>query len=145
MKELKFDFYDKTQLKTYNLNESMQYQLKILDSLDAFTRLHSENVASLTCRLCDYLHLPTAFTKYTTICAYIHDIGKQFIPPSILQKPGKLTEEEYEIMKSHTTIGYEICMRDLKLREYSAGPYYHHEALDGSRLSSRCKKTRYTI
>lgn len=127
-----FDFYDKTSLKSYNLNESMRYQLNILDSLDVFTRKHCENVASITCRLCEYLHCTKSFTQYCTICAYLHDIGKQFIPSSILQKPSRLTDEEYEIMKKHTTIGYEICMKDLKLRPYAAGALYHHEALNGS-------------
>ena len=127
-----FDFYDKTVLKSYNLDESMRYQLNMLDSLDVFTRKHSENVANLVCRLCEYLHCNKGFTEYCTICAYLHDIGKQFIPASILQKPGKLTDEEFEIMKTHTTIGYKMCMDDLKLRPYAAGPLYHHEALDGS-------------
>ncbi|MBR3162504.1 MAG: HD domain-containing protein [Clostridia bacterium] len=139
-KNPEFDFYDKTSLKSYNLDKSMQYQLNMLDSLDVFTRKHCENVASITCRLCEYLHLPKDFTAYCTICAYLHDIGKQFIPPSILQKPGKLTDEEYEIMKTHTTIGYEMCMKDLKLRPYAAGPYYHHEALDGSGYPQGLKK-----
>ena len=127
-----FDFYDKTSLKSYNLNESMRYQLDMLDRLDAFTRKHSENVASLTCRLCEYLHCNKSFTAYCTICAYLHDIGKLYIPPEILQKPSKLTDEEYEIMKTHTTIGYNICMNDLQLRPYAAGPLYHHEALNGT-------------
>lgn len=127
-----FDFYDKTSLKSYNLSESMRYQLNMLDKLDVFTRKHCENVASLTCRLCEYLHCNKGFTEYCTICAYLHDIGKQFIPPSVLQKPGKLTEEEYEIMKKHTTLGYNLCMKDPQLRPYSAGTLYHHEALNGS-------------
>lgn len=131
-KNPEFDFYDKTNLKSYNLDESMQYQLNMLGNLDVFTRKHSENVASITCRICEYLHLNKNFTAYCTICAYLHDIGKQFIPPAILQKPGKLTDEEFEVMKTHTTIGYEMCMKDLKLQPYAAGPYYHHEALDGS-------------
>ena len=132
MKEYVFDFYDKTSLKSYNLDKTMQYQLNLLDSLDVFTRKHCENVASLTCRICEYLHCNKGFTEYCTICAYLHDIGKMFIPPEILQKPGKLTDEEYEIMKTHTTLGYEMCMKDEKLRYYSAGPWYHHEALNGS-------------
>lgn len=132
MFESTFDFYDKTNLKSYNLNESMRYQLNMLDQLDVFTRKHCENVANLTCRLCEYLHCTKGFTEYCTICAYLHDIGKQFIPPSVLQKPGKLTDEEYEVMKTHTTIGYDICMKDLKLRPYAAGTIYHHEALNGS-------------
>jgi len=134
MKET-LDFYDKTNLKSYNLNESMRYQLNCLGQLDAFTRAHSENVASLTCRLCEYLHCSKGFTEYCTICAYLHDIGKLFIPSEVLQKPGKLTDEEYDKMKTHTTIGYNICMKDEKLRPYSAGTLYHHEALNGSRIS----------
>ena len=128
----KFDFYDQTVLKSYNLDKSMQYQLNILGSLDVFTRTHSENVANLTCRICNYLHCTKDFTTYCTICAYLHDIGKQFIPHSILQKQSYLTEEEFEIMKTHTTIGYKICMDDLKLRPYAAGTIYHHESLDGT-------------
>lgn len=131
MKE-EFDFYSKTSLKSYNLDDRIRYQLKMLDSLDAYTRRHSENVASITCRLCEYLKLDQGFTIYCTTCAYLHDIGKMFIPPSILQKPTRLTDEEYEIMKTHTTIGYKMCMNDPKLRPYAAGTLYHHEALNGT-------------
>ncbi len=84
----------------------------MLGSLDVFTKKHSENVASITCRICEYLHMKDYFTVYCTLCAYLHDIGKQFIPPAILQKPAALTTEEFEIMKTHTTIGHEMCMRD---------------------------------
>lgn len=132
MFEQKFDFYDKTVLKSYNLDASMRYQLNMLDSLDVFTRKHSENVASITCRLCEYLHCKKDFTTYCTICAFLHDIGKMFIPPSILQKPSRLTDEEYETMKTHTTIGYKMCLNDDKLRPYAIGPRCHHEALNGT-------------
>ena len=136
----KFDFYDQTYLKTYNLNDSIRYQLNLLDSLDLFTRKHSENVASIVCRICQYLHCSKDFTEYCTICAYLHDIGKQFIPASILQKQSALTDEEFEIMKTHTTLGYKICMNDLKLRPFAAGPIYHHEALNGSGYPQRINK-----
>lgn len=145
MFEGKFDFYDKTVLKSYDLDASARYQLKMLDSLDNFTRKHSENVANLTCRICDYLHLNKDFTIYCTTCAYLHDIGKMFIPPAILQKPARLTDEEYEIMKTHTTIGYKMCMNDLDLRPYSAGPKFHHEALDGSGYPAGLKGTAIPI
>lgn len=131
MKE-ELDFYSKTNLKSYNLDESMRYQLSMIDSLDPFTRLHCENVANITCRICEYMHLKNEFIVYCTICAYLHDMGKLFIPPKILQKPGSLTDEEYEIMKTHTSLGYKMCMDDPKLRPYSAGTIYHHEALNGT-------------
>lgn len=100
----KFDFYSKTSLKSYNLDDIMRYQLSMLDSLDPFTRVHSENVANITCRLCEYLRMNKNFTIYCTICAYLHDIGKLFIPPEILQKDSSLSDEEYEVIKTHTTI-----------------------------------------
>lgn len=128
----KFDFYSPVNLKSYNLDKTMRYQLDILGSLDFFTRRHSENVANLTCRICEYLHFNQRFTIYCTICAYLHDIGKLFIPSEILNKPGKLSDEEFEIMKTHTTKGYEMCMKDLKLRPYAIGALDHHEALNGS-------------
>ena len=132
MKTENFDFYSPINLKIYNLDQTMRYQLNILGSLDNFTRRHSENVANLSCRICEYLHLPQKFTIYCTTCAYLHDIGKLFIPPEILHKPDKLTEKEFEIMKTHTTLGYDMCMKDLKLRPYASGALNHHEALNGT-------------
>ena len=134
MEEIKenFNFFDQTYLKSYNLDKAIQYELNLLDSLDVYTRKHCENVATIVCNLCRKLHLSRGFTEYCTICAYLHDIGKLFIPPEVLQKPDKLTNEEYEIMKKHTTLGYNLCIKDVKLRPYYAGAYYHHECLDGT-------------
>ena len=134
MNEIKptFNFYDKTYLKTYNLDESLRYQMNLLDSLDVYTRKHCENVAIIVSNLCKKLHLSKNFTEYCIICAYLHDIGKLYIPSEILQKPAKLTDEEYEIIKQHTTLGYKLCIKDPKLRPYYAGAYYHHECLDGT-------------
>lgn len=145
MSEPIFDFYDKTSLKSYNLDSSMRYQLTMLDSLDPFTRVHSENVASISCRLCEYLHLRKSFTAYCTICAYLHDIGKLFIPPKIINKPGKLTDEEYSIIKTHTLLGYKMCMDDLQLRPYALGAKYHHESLDGSGYPEGLKKNEIPL
>ena len=104
----------------------------MLERLDVFTKRHSENVANLVCRICEYLHCKKFFTIHATICGYLHDIGKLFIQPEILNKPGSLTDEEYEVIKTHTTLGYEMCMKDIKLRPYADGPLYHHEALNGT-------------
>ena len=98
------EFYSPTILKSYNLDKTMRYQLNMLENLDLFTRRHSENVANLTCRMCEYLHAGKSFTIHATISAYLHDIGKIFIPPEILSKPSTLTDEEFEVMKNHTTI-----------------------------------------
>ena len=132
MRNEKIDFYSSTNLKSYNLDDTMKYQLSMLERLDVFTKRHSENVANLVCRICEYLHCKKFFTIHATICGYLHDIGKLFIPPEILNKPGSLTDEEYEVIKTHTTLGYEMCMKDIKLRPYADGPLYHHEALNGT-------------
>ena len=132
MNNKQIDFYSSTNLKSYNLDAIMKYQLSMLDRMDIFTRRHSENVANLVCRICEYLHCKKVFTIHATICAYLHDIGKLSIPTEILNKPGELTKEEFDIMKKHTTLGYEMCMKDLKLRPYAEGPLYHHESLNGT-------------
>ena len=127
-----FDFYSPVNLKIYNLEKNIRYQLNVLGKLDPFTKKHSENVGNLTCRVCRYLRLNKKFIANATINGYLHDIGKLFIPPEILNKPGRLTPEEYEIMKTHTTLGYKLCMEDIKLRPYAIGALNHHEALDGT-------------
>ena len=140
MKQEKFDFYSPINLKSYNLDQIMRYQLDVLEKLDPFTRRHSENVANLTCRICEYLRCKQSFTVHCTIGGYLHDVGKMFIPLEILNKPTRLTPEEYEVMKTHTTLGYQMCMKDPKLRPYALAALDHHEALDGSGYPSGLTK-----
>lgn len=132
MKDYTFDFYNAANLKAYNLNDTMRYQLAILDKMDPITKRHSESVANLVCRICEYLGFNWQVTIHSTMNAYLHDVGKLAIPQEILNKPGRLTDEEYKIMKTHTTKGYEICMKDIKLRPYAKAALYHHEALNGT-------------
>ena len=132
MKNYVFDFYNSANLKAYNLNSSMRDQLAILDKMDHVTKTHSENVANLVCRICEYKGYDLESTIHATMNGYLHDVGKLAVPLTIINKPEKLTDEEYEIMKTHTTKGYEICMKNPKLRLYAQAALYHHEALNGS-------------
>ena len=125
-------YYTKDNLRTYNLDTSVRKELDFLEMLDPYTRTHSENVAAVTVSLCEYLNKSKVFTLACTICAYLHDIGKTGIPAKILQKNEALTEEEFEIIKKHTTIGYDICIKDPVLKPYANGVKYHHENLDGT-------------
>ena len=131
MQSSNFDFYDSTSIKIYNLDENMKYQITMLDVLDPITKRHCMNVGNLTGRICQYLNLNNEFTVYAIVSGYLHDIGKSRVPYEILSKPTKLTDEEFEIIKKHTTYGYEICMKDVNLRPYAEGALYHHEALNG--------------
>lgn len=132
MNKENIDFYDSTSIKVYNLDKKLRYELAIMDVLDPITRRHCENVGNLCGRICQYLRLNKKFTVHAIICGYLHDIGKSQIPQEILTKPDRLTDEEFGIMKTHTTKGYDICMKDLALRPYAEGALYHHEALNGS-------------
>ena len=136
MNKEKFDFYDSTSIKVYNLDKKLRYELAILDNLDPITKRHSINVGNLCGRICQYLRLNKKFIVHAIICGYLHDIGKTQIPIEIITKPDRLTEAEFEIMKTHTTKGYQICMHDLALRPYAEGALYHHEALNGTGYSS---------
>ena len=132
MKNYTFDFYNSASLRAYNLNDTMRFQLSILDKMDHITKRHSENVANLTCRICEYLHLNNRAIIHATMSGYLHDVGKLMVPKEILQKPDKLTDEEYEIIKTHTSKGYEICMKNPELRPYARTALCHHEALNGT-------------
>src|SRR5205085_8454461 len=78
------------------------------------------------------LGLPKEEIEKIRIAAQLHDVGKIGIEDRILKKPGKLTPEEYEIMKTHTTKGANILRPVEKLREMLPGIELHHESLDGS-------------
>ena len=128
----KYDFYSPSNIKLKDLDNSLKSSLTVMNKLDDMTKQHSENVSNLVTRICQYMRCNSQFTIHCMIAAYIHDLGKIFIPKEILSKNGRLTPEEYEIMKTHTTLGYEYCMKDMNLRPYSDGPWYHHESLNGT-------------
>ena len=119
--------------KTYKqLSKNIRRQLEKLDNLDIYTSRHVHSVPQIVGKICDKLGLTKAERKFYIECAYLHDIGKIFIPSEILQKPGKLTEEEYEVMKTHTTKGEEFCNSIHPLDRYSSAAGCHHENNDGS-------------
>ena len=104
---------------------------KVVDMKDSYTQGHSFRVAEYTTMLaremgCD----EETIEKYHNI-ALMHDIGKVGIPDSVLNKPGKLTEEEYELIKSHTARGYDVLEAISLMPEIAIGARAHHERPDG--------------
>ena len=136
----KYDFYSPGNFKLKDLDKDLQNSLTAMNNLDYMTETHCHNVANLCTRICEYMHCNNKFTLHCMIAGYIHDIGKLFIPKEIVQKNGPLTDEEFEIMKTHTTLGYEYCMKDPYLRQFSDGPLYHHESLNGTGYPQGLKK-----
>lgn len=124
---------------TEELSKNIEEQVKKIEELDIYTSKHVHNVQKITIKICEKIGLTIEQTRFYANCALLHDIGKIFIPPHILQKTSKLTPEEYEIMKQHTTLGYELCMSQESLKKYANAVKYHHENEDGSGYPERIK------
>lgn len=117
----------------YNeLPSAIKMHLEVLKGLDVYTRKHIEDVPKQVYKICKMLNFSGEKTDFLMIAAYLHDVGKIFIPPEILQKPEKLTPEEFDIMKTHTIKGYNVCMSYDDLHQYAKIVRGHHECLDGS-------------
>lgn len=99
---------------------------------DDITYIHSINVALISNVFAQWLHLGSEDKRILTVGAMLHDIGKLKVPEKIINKPGKLTPAEYNIIKTHTLQGYNILKDkniDGRIKECSL---MHHERCDGS-------------
>ena len=114
------------------LSKNVQRQIEKLDDLDIYTSKHIHSVPQIVNKICQKMNYNEKEIKFFVQCAYLHDIGKIFIPPEILQKKGKLTDEEYKIMKTHTIQGANLCESIISLKKYSNAARCHHENEDGS-------------
>ncbi len=102
-----------------------------VDMKDPYTNGHSKRVAKYTAMLAEKLGRSKEECEDIYNIAMLHDIGKISIPDRILNKPERLTDEEFEIMKSHSARGYEILSKIDVAPELALGAGYHHERLDG--------------
>ena len=102
-----------------------------LDAKSPYTCGHSERVAEISLAIAKVLHLPEDEQMRIHIGAHLHDIGKIGVPDSILNKPGKLTDIEYEIMKEHPAIGDQIVSKVNILKPMADIVRHHHERIDG--------------
>lgn len=128
----KINILDRKKINYSELDAELKVEIAILGGLDIFTNAHVQGVVNTTAKICDSIGLDYETTKKCILCAYLHDIGKVHIPSEILQKNGKLTDEEYEIMKRHTIYGYEMCMRYEQFKNLAPIIRAHHENIDGS-------------
>jgi len=110
---------------------SIQMLAGAVDEKDPYTRGHSDRVTRYSLMIGKELNLEAAFLETLQISAQLHDVGKIGIEDRILKKPGALTAEEFEVMKTHTTKGANILRPVTQLAEMLPGIELHHEALDG--------------
>ncbi|SEQ28511.1 energy-coupling factor transport system substrate-specific component [Lachnospiraceae bacterium NE2001] len=113
------------------IREMIEAFAKTIDMKDEYTNGHSTRVAEYTAMLAEELgYEDDDVEKYYNI-ALLHDIGKIAIPPEVLNKPGKLTDEEFNIIKSHSARGYKV-LKDISIMpELAIGAGAHHERPDG--------------
>ena len=110
---------------------SIQMLAGAVDEKDPYTRGHSDRVTRYSLLIAQEMKQSAAFLETLRISAQLHDVGKIGIEDHILKKPGALTEEEFEVMKTHTTKGANILRPVTQLAEMLPGIELHHEALDG--------------
>ena len=106
--------------------------LQVLKQTDVSTMAHSMNVSIIARLIGVWAGLDTEKLDEISMAGLLHDIGKFKIPDEILLKPGKLTKEEFEVIKKHTVYGYEILNNFKILESTKRAALLHHEKFDGS-------------
>ena len=113
------------------IRESIETFTGFIDAKDPYTNGHSKRVAEYTRQIAKEMGFHGEELDRIYYTALLHDCGKIGVPDNILGKPGKLTDEEFEIIKSHTVRGGEILHSFKSLKDADEGALYHHERYDG--------------
>ncbi len=113
------------------INESIETFTGFIDAKDPYTNGHSKRVAEYTRLIAKEMGFEGDELERIYFVALLHDCGKIGVPDNILRKPGKLTEEEFKIIKSHTVKGGDILKSFKSLEKAEEGALYHHERYDG--------------
>ena len=103
-----------------------------IDAKDSYTHGHTERVANLAHMLAEAANLDAQTVERVYISGLLHDVGKIGVPEAVLCKPGKLTDEEFELIKMHPEIGARILQDIRHMGDLLPGVLYHHERWDGS-------------
>lgn len=135
LSELMKDLEKKVEEKTRQIEEisfeTIATIASMIEAKDSYTKGHSVRVSEYSARLARALGWPESKIRNLRYVALLHDIGKVGIPDSVLNKPGKLTEIEFGVIKSHTNIGADILNDIRTIVGVSLGAKYHHERYDG--------------
>lgn len=105
---------------------------KIVDYKSSFTKNHSLGVAEIADKMADFYNFDPSHRIRFYFAAALHDVGKLIIPNDILEKPGKLTSDEFVQMKTHAYATFEVLNKIPGLEDIAILASRHHEKLDGS-------------
>lgn len=120
------------QRQTVLKDQTLELAAQALDARDRYTESHSIRVADLAGRLGEFLELGDREVESIRTAGSLHDLGKIGVRDDILNKPGPLTEEEWEIMRRHPDIGADMIAQHSALAEVAPLVRHHHERWDGS-------------
>lgn len=113
-------------------NNILKILAKAVEAKDSYIKGHSEHVACYGVKLGKKLGLTSDELNKLYWAGIVHDVGKIGVPDNILNKPGELTGEEFEIIKKHPRIGAEILSQNENLKDIIPIVYNHHERIDGT-------------
>lgn len=116
-----------------------------LKKFDDYTFQHSMNVSIFASSLAAHLGMNPREIERMAYAGLVHDIGKMLVPPEILNKPGKLTENEFQIMKSHVQQGYDFLVQEGLSKDMLNLAIQHHERFDGSGYPNGLKDEQISI
>ncbi len=117
----------------------------VIEAKDKYTDGHTRRVAAISRMLGIRMGLNEEQLNNLEIAGLIHDIGKVGVPESILNKPGRLTEDEFDIIKKHSEIGETILKPLSSLKECLVPVRHHHEKLNGTGYPDQLKDAEITI
>ncbi len=118
-------------LQTNFTKELLTSIIKIMEMYDLYTKGHSENVAKIAAAIAKEMNLSKQTIRNTYWAGLVHDIGKLLIPLDIINKNGKLTDKEYELIKKHPVWGSKALSSSETLKPIAKYLLYHHERWDG--------------
>lgn len=119
-----------------NLQTAMSATIRVIaqvvETRDPYTAGHQRRTANLACAIAAEMHLPIDMIEGIRMAGVIHDIGKVSVPAEILSKPGRLSAKEFELIKEHPQVGYDILKDATFPWPIATIILQHHEKLDGS-------------
>jgi putative nucleotidyltransferase with HDIG domain len=117
-----------------------------LKTADDYTYMHSVAVCAMMVALSKQLGLDEAQTRSCGVAGLLHDLGKVAMPTDVLNKPGKLTDAEFDIMRTHPTEGYKMLMASQGVDEVALDVVlHHHEKMDGSGYPEKLKGDQISL
>lgn len=119
--------------KDYEMvRQAMLTMTDFIDAKDSYTRGHSTRVAIYSQKLAERLGMNEDERRDLYYIALMHDCGKVGVPDAVLKKPGRLTDDEFRLIKAHASIGNHLLTHFTTIPNISDGAHYHHERYDGS-------------